>query len=191
MAKDFDSKELKDIKTTYDISIANGTGSEKVANGTYSAVGKFDGFDNSTLNPKSFTVRAGVTVYNLTIAATGTLNIHVTEEGTPNGTPVEGAIFVRCDETGATTYGDPVTSNANGVAAMQFLPHGNNQTVYFKQTATATDHEYDTVVRAFTLANQTETTEVPNPVLTQRVFNITDRHYHGATIPSGTLTLTK
>lgn len=191
MAKDFDSKELKDIKTTYDINIANGTGTEKVADGTYSAVGNFAGFDNSTLNPKSFTVRAGVTVYNLTIAAAGTLNIHVTEEGAPNGTPVEGATFVRCDETGTETYGDPVTSDSTGVASMQYLPYGNEQTIYYKQTATATDHEYDTTVRKFTLKKQAETAEVPNPALKQRVFNVTDRHYHGADIPSGTLILTK
>lgn len=191
MKKEFDSKELKDIKTTYDISITNGTGTEKVANSTYSATGNFAGFDNSTLNPKSFTVRAGVTVYNLTIAAAGTLNIHVTEEGNPDGKPVEGATFIRCDETGTTTYGNPVTSDANGIAAMQYLPYGSGQTVYFKQTATAQDHEYDSAVRQFTLVNQTETDEVPNPALTQRVFNITDRHYNGAAVPSGTLTLTK
>ena len=78
----------------YEITISNGTGTATVENGTYNVVANVPGYDNSTINPASVTVTQSTSSYNFTISATGTLTIHITDNGTSSGTAVEGATLV-------------------------------------------------------------------------------------------------
>lgn len=186
--KNFDEKKRN---ASYDVSIVDGTGTADLPNGSFSASAVVDGYDSTTLNPLSVTVTAGVTVYDFTIGATGSLVFHVTESGESTGTPVEGAVFYRCDEDG-TTYGSPVTTDATGTATLANLPYASEDapTVYYKQTATATGHEFDDSVKDITLTTQTTTVEVTNRAVATRTINLTDANYTGLAIDEGTITLT-
>lgn len=175
----------------YNVQISNGTGSVDLPDGSFSASASVSGYDSTTLNPLSVTVTAGVTVYDFTIGATGSLIFHVTETGESTGTPVEGAVFQRCDQTG-TVYGDPVTTDSNGSATLANLPWAteNAPKIYYKQTATATGHAFDDSVQEITLTQASTTKEIANPVLATRTINLKDANYSGYPIESGSMTLT-
>lgn len=181
----------KKLNSAYDVTITDGTGTVDLPDGEFSASATVDGYDSTTLSPLSVTVTAGVTVYDFTIGATGTLTLHVSETGESTGTPVEGAVFYRCDEDG-TTYGDPVTTSATGVASLANVPWSATDapTVYYKQTATAEGHAFDDSVQEVTLTAQTTTVEVTNAPLVTRTINLTDANYTGLAIESGSMTLT-
>lgn len=171
------------------ITITDGTGTSDVINGSYTVTADVTGYDNTSINPDTVNIVEGTNNYAFTISATGTLTLHVTEEGTSTGTPVVGATFIRTDSTG-TEYGTPITTDTNGDAVFNNVPFGTNApAVYFKQTASDGDHEFDNTVQSTTLTTSTETLEIQNQVGATRTFTLTDANYANLPIESGTITL--
>lgn len=172
----------------YDINIVNGEGTENVMNGTYDVSANVPGYDNSTIDPSSVTVVEGTNEYEFTIAATGTLTIHVTEDGTSTGTPVVGATFKRTDSAG-TEYGTEVTTDASGNAVLNNVPFGTGApAVYYKQLSSDGAHTFTEDVASVTLTASTQTVEVVNALPPSRTFRLTDANYDGLVL-DGTLEL--
>lgn len=172
------------------ININNGTGTGELINGSYTVTADVTGYDNTSINPSSITVEAGTNTYAFTISATGTLTLHVTEDGTTTGTPIVGATFVRTDSLG-TEYGTPITSDSNGDAVFNNVPFDstNAPLIYYKQTASDGDHEFDQTVQNTSLTTSTATVEIINQPGATRTINLTDSNYTNLPIESGTLTL--
>lgn len=172
------------------ININNGTGTGELINGSYTVTADVTGYDDTSINPSSITVEAGTNTYAFTISATGTLTLHVTEDGTTTGTPIVGATFVRTDSIG-TEYGTPITSDANGDAVFNNVPFDatNAPLIYYKQTASDGDHEFDQTVQNTSLTTSTATVEIINQPGATRTINLTDSNYSNLPIESGTLTL--
>lgn len=171
--------------------ITNGSGTSNLINGSYSVVADVPGYDNTSISPSNITVQEGTNEYSFTISADGTLTLHVTEEGTVAGTPVVGATFVRTDSEG-NEYGTPITSDSQGNAVFDNVPYETNgaPVIYFKQTASDGDHEFDAGVQSITLSTQTQTLEITNAIGATRTIHLLDANYSNLPIESGTLTLT-
>ena len=171
--------------------ITNGVGTGDLINGTYAVSAEVTGYDNTTIDPTSIVVSEGTNEYSFTISAAGTLTLHVSEDGTSGGTPIVGATFVRTDSAG-NEYGTVITSDAQGNAVFENVPYSltGAPTVYYKQTASDGDHEFDNTVQSTTLSAQTETVEVINSPGATRTINLSDANYDNLPIESGTLTLT-
>ena len=172
------------------IVITNGSGTSNLINDTYSVTAAVTGYDNTSINPSSINVVEGTNTYAFTISATGTLTLHVTEDGTQSGTPIVGATFVRTDSTG-NTYGTAITSDSNGDAVFDNVPFDstNAPTIYFKQTASDGDHEFSDQVQSTTMTTSTSTVEIQNTVGALRTISLTDANYANLPI-DGSLTLT-
>ncbi|WP_312636549.1 hypothetical protein [Oscillibacter sp.] len=179
------------MPSPYVVNIIDGEGSSRILNGSYAVTADVGGYDNASINPDSQVIAAGTDTYDFLVAATGTLTLHVTEEGTAGGTAVVGATFVRCD-SGGTAYGDPVVSVAGGNAEFPFVPFAASgaPTIYYRQTLSADDHEFDTTLKSLTMTTSTETVEVANPLAALRTINLTDANYAGLPIETGDLTFT-
>ena len=173
------------------VTITNGTGTANLINDTYSVTAEVTGYNNASIDPNSLIVTDSVNSYALTIAATGTLTLHVTDDGTASGTPIVGATFVRTDSTG-TEYGTPITSDASGDAVFNNVPFAATgaPTIYFKQTASDGDHEFVTTVQNTTMTTSTSTVQIQNPIGALRTITLTDENYTNLHIDSATLTLT-
>lgn len=173
------------------VNIINGTGTSELINDTYTVTAQVTGYDNTTIDPTSLTVEEGTNNYAFTISATGTLTLHVTEDGTTTGTPIVGATFYRTDSTG-TEYGSSITTDSNGDAIFDNVPFDatNAPTIYYKQTASDGDHEFDSTVKSTTLATDTSTIEIQNTPGATRTITLTDANYANLPIDSGTITLT-
>lgn len=171
------------------VNITNGTGTIDLINGTYTATAEVNGYDNSSLNPSSVTVSEGTNSYAFTIGATGTLTLHVTDNGTSSGTPIIGATFIRSDSTG-NEYGGIITTDTNGDAVFNNVPYGTNAPlVYYKQLSSDGDHEFNNTVQNVSLTVSTLTEEIENPIGATRTINLTDANYQNLPIDSGTLNL--
>ena len=159
------------------INITNGTGTSNVTNGNYNVTASVVGYDNTTLDPSNIVVDTATNEYAFTIEAEGTLTLHVSEDGTPSGTPVVGATFIITD--------------AQGNAVFEDVPYAseNAPTVYFKQTASDGSHDFSNQVQSTTLTTDTETVEITNALSALRTFTLTDANYEGLPIGTGTLTL--
>ena len=173
------------------ITITNGTGSASVINGTYDVTSNVTGYDNTSINPANISVVEGTNTYALTIAATGTLTLHVTEDGTSTGTPIVGATFIRTDSTG-NEYGSPITTDSNGDAIFNNVPYADTSapTIYYKQTASDGEHEFVSTVQNTSMATSTSTVQIQNAVGATRTFNLTDANYSGLPV-EGTITITE
>ena len=79
---------------SYKINITNGTGTSNVVIDNYSATITSTGYKADSLDLKQISVTKEQSSYAFTVAAEGTLTLHVTEEGTSEGTPIVGAKFV-------------------------------------------------------------------------------------------------
>lgn len=171
--------------------ITNGTGTAEIINDTYAVTAAVTGYDNTTINPNSITVDAATNNYAFTIAAAGTLTLHVSEDGTVSGTPIVGATFVRTDSTG-TEYGTAITSDANGDAVFNNVPYADSGApmIYYKQTASDGNHEFDNTVQSTTMTVSTSTVEIQNTVGATRTINLTDTNYTNLPIDSATITFT-
>ncbi len=169
------------------VTITNGTGTSDLINGTYTITADVTGYDNTSITPSSVNIEQGTNTYAFTIASSGTLTLHVTD----NGMPIVGATFVRTDSFG-NTYGTAITSDANGDAIFENVPYAdtNAPTIYYKQTASDGDHEFDTAIQSTTLTTATSTVQVENPVGVTRTITLTDTNYANLSIESGTLTFT-
>lgn len=173
------------------ISITNGKGSLELDNGTYSVSATVAGYDSSTIDPTSQEITEGVDSYNFTISATGTLTLHVTDDGTEIGVPIVGATFIRCDSEG-TTYGTEITTDDEGNAVFNNVPfstEGDAPNIYYKQTASDGEHTFNSDLQTVTLEAETHTIEIENPMAASREFNLTDAYYEGLPIADGSLTL--
>ena len=82
------------------ITITNGVGTSDVINGNYDVTSEVTGYENTSINPSNVQIVEGTNTYAFTIAATGTLTLHVSEDGTSEGVPVVGATFIRTDSDG-------------------------------------------------------------------------------------------
>jgi hypothetical protein len=175
----------------YTINVTNGTATERIVNGTYAVTAAVTGFNNASILPTSVTVEAGTDTYGFTIAATGALTLHVTEEGTAGGTDVVGATFVRCDSAG-TAYGTPITTDANGEATFADVPFAATGAplIYFRQTASDGSHEFDPALTSTSMVAATQTNEIANPLAAERTINMTDANYANLPIAAGSITLT-
>ena len=173
------------------VTITNGSGTSDLINGTYTVEASVVGYDNTSIDPSSVTVVAGTDTYAFTIASTGTLTLHVTEDGTSTGTPIVGATFIRTDSTG-TTYGTEITTDASGDAVFNNVPYATTGApiVYFMQTASDGDHEFDNTVQNTTLTTSSETLQIQNSPGATRTITLTDANYTNLPIESGTLTFT-
>lgn len=174
----------------YDITITNGSGTEAILNGTYSVSAASTGYDGTTIDPSQVTVNAETDTYEFKIAASGTLTLHVTEDGTSTGTPVEGAVFYRCDSTG-NTYGDSITSGTDGNAVFNYVPYDstNAPTIYFKQTESDGSHEFDSTLKEISLSTETYTNEIINIAAQIKTITLKDANYDGLNIESAIVTL--
>lgn len=172
------------------ISITNGVGTSNISNGTYSVTASVGGYDDTSILPSSVTVVEGTDSYNFTIGATGTLTIHVTEDGTAGGTPVVGAKFKRADSSG-NQYGSEVTTNENGDAVLQNVPYADSgaPNVYYIQLSSDGAHEFSDTVASTTLTTETATVQVTNAPSVLRTINLYDANYENLPISSGTITL--
>lgn len=170
--------------------ITNGVGTSDLINGTYSVTANVNGYDNTSVDPSSLTITDGVNSYDITISATGVLTLHVSEDGTSSGTPVVGATFVRTDASG-NEYGSAITSDSNGDAVFNNVPYSQTDApvIYYKQTASDGNHEFDSTVQNTTLTTSTSTVEVENLLGATRTINLTDANYQNLPIGSATLTL--
>ena len=172
------------------VTITNGTGTVELINDTYTVTADVPGYDNTSIDPSSITVDEGTNTYAFTIAATGTLTLHVTDTGTTTGTPIVGATFIRTDAQG-NEYGTTITTDTNGDAVFNNVPFAaaSAPTIYFKQTASDGNHEFDATVQSTTLITQTSTVEIQNLPGATRTINLTDANYQNLPV-DGSLTLT-
>ena len=173
------------------ININNGTGTGELINGSYTVTADVNGYDCNSINPSTLNVVEGTNNYTFTISANGTLTLHVTEDGTTTGTPIVGATFYRTDSTGVE-YGQAITTDSNGDAVFNNVPYAqtNAPTIYYKQTASDGNHEFDNTVKNTTLTTSTSTIEVQNSVGATRTITLNDANYNNLPIASGTITLT-
>ena len=173
------------------VTITNGSGTVPLINDSYTITADVPGYNNSSIDPSSVTVVSGTDTYQFTIAATGTLTLHVTEEGTSTGTPIVGATFVRTDSSG-TEYGNPITTDSNGDAVFAYVPFNETSApiIYYKQTASDGDHEFDNTVQNTSMTTSTSTLEIQNSVGATRTITLTDSNYQNLPIETGNLTFT-
>lgn len=173
------------------ITITNGTGTGELINDSYTLTANVTGYNNTSIDPSTLNIVEETNSYSLTIAATGTLTLHVTEEGTSSGTPIVGATFIRTDSQG-TEYGTQIVTDSNGDAVFSNIPFAaeNAPLIYFKQTASDGDHEFDNTVQSTSLTTETQTNEIQNTPGATRTINLTDANYTNLPIDSGTITFT-
>lgn len=174
------------------VQITNGKGSKEMVNGNYTVTSSIIGYDNSTINPNIQEITEGVDNYSFTVAATGTLTLHVSDDGTEIGIPIVGATFYRCDADG-NQYGDAIISNDDGNVIFNNVPFdvdGNPLTIFFKQTASDGDHTFNIELQNTTMNQDTKTIEIANPEAPLRKFNLTDANYIDLPIADGSIMLT-
>lgn len=175
------------------VPITNGKGSKELSNATYTLTANVSGYDNASIDPATQEITEGVLNYDFTIAATGTLTLHVSDDGTEIGVPIVGAVFYRCDAEG-TTYGDPITSDDEGNAIFNNVPYSSEwdaPTVYFKQTESDGEHAFDDTLQNTTLDTESLTLEIANNIAEAREFNLTDANYAGLPITDGEIILSE
>lgn len=172
------------------IPITNGIGSKELDNGTYNVTATVAGYDNTSIDPASQEITEGVDEYNFTISATGTLTLHVSDDGTEIGVPIVGATFYRCDLEG-NTYGEAVVSTEDGNAIFNNVPFSETDApiIYFKQTFSDGEHTFDNTLQNITLTEETTTIEITNPEAALRSFKLTDANYTNLLVTDGTITL--
>ena len=173
------------------ITITNGTGTGELINDTYAVTAEVTGYDNTSIDPSTLNVVEGTNDYAFTIVATGTLTLHVTEDGTSAGTPIVGATFIRTDSQG-TEYGDTITTDDTGNAVFNNVPFAETGAplIYFKQTASDGDHEFDATVQNTTMTASTQTLEIQNTPGATRTITLMDTNYQNLPIDIATITLT-
>lgn len=174
----------------YVVDIFNGAGSKAILNGDYNISAGVTGYSNATILPATQTIAEGTNTYPFTIAATGTLTLHVSENGTSGGTDIVGATFVRCDSAG-NSYGTPISSDTDGNAVFQYVPFAGTSApvIYYKQTASDGNHEYSKLLANTSLTTETKTVEITNAPPALRSIGLTDVNYSGLPIETGTVTL--
>jgi hypothetical protein len=174
------------------IPITNGQGSINLVDATYAVTSNSLGYNNTSILPAEQEVTEGVTDYAFTIAATGNLTIHTSDDGTDAGVPIVGATFIRCDAEG-NTYGNPITSDDDGVAifsAVPFSEEENGPIVYYKQTGSDGVHVFDPELKNVKLSEEEVTVEIENAEATLRNITLTDANYTNLPLADGNVIFT-
>ncbi|MBR2587902.1 MAG: hypothetical protein IKD77_01705 [Bacilli bacterium] len=173
------------------VTITDGQGTSNLINGNFTVSASVNGYDNTSIVPSSVSITEGTNTYNFTISANGTLTLHVTDDGTSTGTPIVGATFIRTDSSG-NEYGTSITSDVNGDAVFNNVPFSATDAplVYFKQTASDGDHEFDNTVQNTSLSTDTATVQIQNVVGASRTISLTDENYSNLPITNGSITFT-
>ena len=173
----------------YVVTITNGTGSKALPKGRYDVTASVPGYAG-VLDPSTFTATEAEGSQAFTIAATGTLTLHVNETGAEGGTPVTGGTFIRCSSDGTETYGIAKTIDASGVCTFEAVPFGTGEapvSVYVKQlTADDSHNRHEDVVTA-SMDGESKTQYVRNAPAATQTFTFADANYAGLNI-NGTLT---
>lgn len=172
------------------IPITNGRGTKEIVKGNYSVVAEVTGYNNDSINPSSIEIQDDIEEYHLTIAATGTLTLHVSDDGTEIGIPIVGATFIRCDAEG-NTYGEEIVSNDDGEAVFNAVPfHADSAPeIYFKQTASDGEHNFDDSLQSTTMDSESGVLEIQNSQAAEKSFTLTDANYENLPIADGNITL--
>ncbi len=164
----------------YNVTITNGTGSQAMKKGSYSVSATANGYDVSTLTPKTFTATENEGSQSFTLSANGTLTFNVNETGAAGGTPITSGSIVMTDATGTTEYGQPVSISANGDAVFENVPYGSADTpfqLYFKQLSSDENHNAFDGVISVSMTAQTQTEYIQNTAIAVQTFNLTDANY--------------
>lgn len=175
---------------SYTINIIDGTATQAIKEGTYTATSTTKGYDNTSLEPTTIEVDRTSKTLNFELIADGTLTLHVTDTGTPQGTPIVGAIFKRCDKNGVE-YGTEKVTDLNGNAILNNVPYSQEETIniYYKQIQSDGNHNFDTELMTVNLTDLTKTIEVTNPAAQTQTLTLTDKSYENLPIENGTITL--
>ncbi len=169
----------------YNVTITNGNGSQAMQKGTYTVSATANGYDTSTLDPKTFTATENAGSQAFTLSANGTLTFIVNETGADGGTPITSGSIVMTDSTGNTEYGTPVTIGADGNAVFANVPYGTTDapfTLYFKQLSTDENHNIFEGVITVSMTAQTQTEYIINTPIAEQTFTLTDANYSGLPI---------
>ncbi len=164
----------------YNVTITNGSGSQAMQKGTYDVTAEAQGYDVSTLSPKTFTATEAESTQAFTLSANGTLTFNVNETGAAGGTPITSGSLVMTDAMGATEYGQPVTIDASGNAVFENVPYGTTTEpfqLYFKQLSTDENHNIFEGVISVSMTAQTQTEYVQNSPNALQTFSLTDENY--------------
>lgn len=174
----------------YIVPITNGIGSKELNAGNYSVTAEVLGYDNTTLSPSNIKISSDVSTYDFTVAATGKLTLHVSDDGTALGLPIVGATFYRCDSSGKT-YGSAIFTDSVGIAVFNNVPYddANSIFVYFKQVEGDLEHIFSKEVQKTTLSKSEVTLEILNAPAPERTFTLTDANYAGLPIEDGEIIL--
>lgn len=168
------------------IAIKDGIGSAEVKSGVYKVSSKIPGYDNSTIKPSCIKIN-DIGIYAFTIAATGTLTLHVTDEC---GKPIKNAKFIRTDKYGKT-YGCEIESDCNGDAKFLNVPYGiDAPCIYFKQTASIRNYKFNDEIQSIKMTNKNETLNIKNYKKLCETFTVVDVNYDNIPV-TGTLVLKK
>lgn len=173
----------------YNVLITDGTGTESVLEGDYSVTAQVTGYENESIEPSSVTITSEDT-YLFEIEASGSLTLHVTETGESTGVAIEGAKFIRCDKNG-NEYGTEITTNSDGNAVFEHMPYATNSApdIYYKQTGSDGNHNFDSALKKINLLGQLYTEEIINAPASTKTFTLSDKYYQNLPISSGTITL--
>lgn len=174
----------------YIVPITNGIGSKELDTGNYSVTAEVLGYDNSTLSPSNITVSSDVSTYEFTVAATGKLTLHVSDNGTIYGVPIISASFYRCDASGKV-YGEKLTTDMSGMVVFNNVPYASTNApfVYFKQVEGDLEHTFSKDVQKIALDKGEVTLEILNAPAPERTFKLTDANYAGLPIEDGEIIL--
>lgn len=174
----------------YIVPITNGIGSKELIDGNYSVTSNVSGYDNNTLSPNKISVSDDVSTYEFTVAATGKLTLHVSDNGTIYGVPIISASFYRCDASGKV-YGEKLTTDMSGMVVFNNVPYAatNAPFVYFKQVEGDLEHTFNKEVQKVALVKEETTLEIENAPAPERTFKLTDANYAGLPIEDGEIIL--
>lgn len=171
----------------YPVTITNGSGSQRLPAGVYSVAPTVTGY-TGTLVPATFTATASDGSQSFTLAATGTLTLTITEDGTAEGTKITGGAFIRCNSEGDTTYGTEKTIDALGACTFDHVPYGDETTpyvFYVRQLRSDSTHNIQSGVITVNMAANTQTNYVTNPLAGTQSFTLADAYYSGLNLSGG------
>lgn len=173
----------------YNVNIVNGEASVDLPVGSYtvSAI-TANGYDLTSFTPTSMTVTAVAADFDFTVAADGTLTVHVTEDGTAIGTAVAGSTFMRCDKDGTTIASSDQTTDASGNISFNNTPYGDpTSKIYLKNTVAGSGHALLQGALEFTASAQTQTCQLAEPKVYTQSLDLTDTNFTGLNIESATI----
>ncbi len=165
----------------YNVNITNGTGSQRMQRGTYTVSATADGYDVSTLEPKTYTATDSAGSQAFTLSANGTLTFIVNDTGAAGGTPITSGTIVMTDATGTTEYGQPVNISATGEAVFENVPYGTAAEpfqLYFKQLTTDENFNIFEGVISVQMTAQEQTEYIQNTPTAEQTFTLTDANYN-------------